>query len=673
MAANSPVRLHFTDAVLAKLLDEHYAKYLEAKGEPAQYRSQAGGQECKSFVEVWLEAVQRQAAPNVEVLRKEFREYKYPAKDLVNGMVNADGLEALAAKSPDKADPNGGGGGGGGGNGGNKQSTGGAGKGAGGGKGTGAASVNAVAPPKPKSQGKGKPGGAPSQQQGGITHQAASQADQVWPQGRWVAHQAKTCRLHPFPINPHLQRDCRASAARIASDPRGLLSDLEAALLRARQDGKLPADLAASLPSAPPAMAVAPELMQRLAHVETTLSRMSAMQLPSSAVSEAAAPVHAHVHAWQQAHGLAAAVPPLTAPPSAAPSVVGSAAPGHPQGHHPAYQVLPRAPPAPPTPASAHGAPQHWPAVMPAQPAYDTSGPPSISLPFGNYAVVPVAAAVAERMPPGFLQRTGASAAVEVAHALRPPVSPYAGDATAVCVVPRPLDAALDCLDAARGHLLGMHEAATPAAPSPKSIAAPSAAVSHAGGLDPEEDASPLRYMQQTSAAEGMLVAGHLPCDVLIDSGSAVVLVAQRLADRLELQQLPHPGITVTTAGGRSLLRGKVRDGLLLAFNAGTPEAYATRVPAFVVEDAGAEAYEVLLGMRALWPLRFDLLTSTEGNEQLRLNPKGRDPLALPVVIRWPSLVEQPSVAPAAAAALQHAVESTPEQPPPSVGGGSRT
>ncbi|GLC71161.1 hypothetical protein PLESTF_001081100 [Pleodorina starrii] len=429
------------------------------------------------------------------------------AKDLVNGMVNADGLEALAAKSPDKADSNSGGGGG---NDGNKQSTGGAGKGAGGRKGTGAASVNAVAPPKPKGQGKGKPGGAPPQQQGGISHQAVAQADQIR-EASW-----RTWRIN-----------CRA------------------------QESKLPTDLVASLPPAMPAMAVAHELMQRLAHMESTLSRISALpQLPSSAVSETAAPVPAHVHAWQQARGLAATVTPLTAPPSAAPSVIGSAAPGHPPGRHPAYQVLPRAPPTPPTPAAAQGAPQHWPAAMPAQPVYDAGGTPSIALPFGDYAVVPVAAAVAERMSSGFLQRAGAAAAAEVAHALRPPVSPDAGDATAVCVVPWPLDAALDCLDAARGHLLGMREAATPAAPSLKPIAAPSAAVSHAGGLDPGEDASPLPYMQQISAAEGMLVACHLARDVLIDSGSAVVLVAQRLADRIKLQQAPYPGSTVTTAGG---------------------------------------------------------------------------------------------------------------------------
>jgi hypothetical protein len=164
---------------------------------------------------------------------------------------------------------------------------------------------------------------------------------------------------------------------------------------------------------------------------------------------------------------------------------------------------------------------------------------------------------------------------------------------------------------------------------------------------------------------------------VLIDSGSAVVLIARRLANRLQLRQGPAYGIMVTTATGRSQLGGRVCGDLTLAFCAGTPEAFTTRVPAFVVEDAGAEAYEVLLGMRILLPLQFELLATT-GNECLRLHPPGHDTLTLSVAIRWPHPAEPLSdtceppastVATVADTALP-TITAPSELPPPPAGGG---
>ncbi len=89
----------------------------------------------------------------------------------------------------------------------------------------------------------------------------------------------------------------------------------------------------------------------------------------------------------------------------------------------------------------------------------------------------------------------------------------------------------------------------------------------------------------------------------------------------------------------------------------GTPEAFAATLPVFIIADCGAEAYELLLGMRALGPWQC-VLDLRAHNEHLRLHLPQQQPITLPVIVRWP-----------AAAATSAA--ATNGKPPPTAGGGA--
>ncbi|GLC69971.1 hypothetical protein PLESTF_000905200 [Pleodorina starrii] len=629
------------------------------------------------------------------------------AANIIGAMVGGSGLSGLQQRPPhtlkEEDDGVGGGSGGGtggggsatvgGGSGNNSSGGGGGGNGTGGGGGRKNHTVNALAPSGNRSKGN-----APRAEHDQVTMAAAAAADRICPEGRWVAHQDKTCRLHPFLGSNHKQRHCRGSKQRIATDPAGLLAEMQAKVHEARQGRGLPADLT---DKSVPALALAPSASQRQvdrmdAQLQQLHQLLAAQRIPSSAVSEAAAPLPVQMLAWRQQAAQAPPPPPQSVAPSA---VSYHRHPATPQLQHPpaSYAAPSTPPPPPPWPAAVA-----MPAAMPGP--YDAAPHSSIALPFGTYAVCPVGATVAERMPPGFQQHN--SHAPAKAPEKGPAAAPGSYDHTAVAVLPGPLTQAIQLLDNARNCLVQMQssalaavkpappplaaaQAAPPAAalaspaaalpPSPSAsalvaLATPAAALAmtdaslHPANMalsDHDDLARPLPYLQQTWPAESLLVGGELVRDVLVDTGSAIIIVAQRLADRLQLRCQPRPEYTVTTAAGRSTLLGEVCGGLTLTFGAGAGQGHTIWLPAMLAADSGAEAYELLLGMRALQPLqsRLDL---REGREKLEMWPPGHGYLGIPIIIRWPSLGG--GVAPLAAST---AAPTLPQPPPLAGGGGS--
>ncbi|GLI66103.1 hypothetical protein VaNZ11_009709, partial [Volvox africanus] len=245
----------------------------------------------------------------------------------LNAMVNAKGSEGLLPRST--------GGTGGGGSWGN--AGGGAASSAGGttagGSGGGGGSRNKIitvpahvlAPAKGKGGKAGGGGGSPPTppEGSGVSTEAAAKADLVCREGQWQAHQHKTCRLHVLARTPHTQAACKVSASRISTDPQGLFRDMCRKLQEAQQAGQVPRDLSGSVMqaqqflarAAAPSMTVTIEQAQ-LQRIEDTLQSVLAMQqLPSSAVSEVAAPVQPAALAWR---------PPAPPVPLAAPSIAPS-------------------------------------------------------------------------------------------------------------------------------------------------------------------------------------------------------------------------------------------------------------------------------------------------------------------------------------------------------------
>ncbi|GLI63654.1 hypothetical protein VaNZ11_006678 [Volvox africanus] len=375
----------------------------------------------------------------------------------LNAMVNAKGSEGLLPRST-----GGTGGGGSWGNAGDGAASSAGGTTAGGSGGGGGSRnkiitvpAHVLAPAKGKGGKAGGGGGSPPTPPAGssVSTEAAAKADVVCREGQWQAHQHKTCRLHVLARTPHTQAACKVSASRISTDPQGLFRDMCRKLQEAQQAGQVPRDLSGSVVqaqqflarAAAPSMTVTIEQVQ-LQRIEDTLQSVLAMQqLPSSAVSEVAAPVQPAALAWR---------PPAPPVPLAAPSI----APSHvtATGVHagpPAAVYRPthtpvQSPLMPPPPPHTHPPwqPGTWPlnavaptgssapgdaAVMPA---------PAIPMPFAGYSVFPIGATVGERMPMGFpqLPRAAVAGAAEVAHALRPPTPPGAGDATAVATIPDP-------------------------------------------------------------------------------------------------------------------------------------------------------------------------------------------------------------------------------------------
>ena len=174
-------------------------------------------------------------------------------------------------------------------------------------------------------------------------------------------------------------------------------------------------------------------------------------------------------------------------------------------------------------------------------------------------------------------------------------------------------------------------------------------------------------------------MAGELVPHVLVDSGSGLVLVAKRVARRQGLSYERTKSVAITTAAGRSLVLGRVHNDVPVVYCAGTPQAFVTRLPAFIVEDAGAEAYDVLLGMPALFPQQFTLST-VAGDEHLLLRPHGHhENVRLPVTVRWPVLHKSPATSGHVAALTDiplvggnAGVLTTNDELPPA-GGGSRS
>ncbi|GFR52913.1 hypothetical protein Agub_g15559 [Astrephomene gubernaculifera] len=239
----------------------------------------------------------------------------------------------------------------------------------------------------------------------------------------------------------------------------------------------------------------------------------------------------------------------------------------------------------------------------PGMPAYSVGLSSSVAA-SSAASTPPVMAQVATSGPLGFEQRSPA----EILPHLRSRPAKFAGDPHAVvsaAAAPPTLPTLLQQLQAglsqAQDAAGGLRQLCGTGSSPPAAVITAAAAAANASILR----SGSLPYLLQASHATGLLVSsaarpsGQLPGRVLVDSGSAVHIVARRVACSLDLEVIPFPSLSITTAAGRSSVMGVAE--VTLTFASGTPDVITHSSSALVVEDTGAEAFDLILGTEVLW------------------------------------------------------------------------